>query len=175
VLLYLDAFAATARILNHLGLRWTLRSAGFEAANFGLLAGSEALQVAASRRLIDEALAIGARTVILPECGHAYPALRWDARQSAREVEHYRAGARAERVSQEAGTDADADSLREAVPDIVPLLGAGAAGGTGAAGAAGTAGGSTGNGARARSQREGTGLGGGPDDGVAGEVGGRSH
>jgi Fe-S oxidoreductase len=80
VLLYVDAFAATARILNHLGLRWTLRSAGFEAANFGLLAGSESLQAAASRRLVDEALAIGARTVILPECGHAYPALRWDAR-----------------------------------------------------------------------------------------------
>lgn len=80
VLLYTDAFAATARVLNHLGLRWTLRSAGFEAANFGLLAGSESLQAAASRRLVDEALAIGARTVILPECGHAYPALRWDAR-----------------------------------------------------------------------------------------------
>ncbi|MDE2605840.1 MAG: (Fe-S)-binding protein [Burkholderiales bacterium] len=79
VLLYRDAFAATARILNHLGLRWTLRSAGFEAANFGLLAGSESLQAEASRRLVDEALAIGARTVILPECGHAYPALRWDA------------------------------------------------------------------------------------------------
>lgn len=80
VLLYQDALAATARILNHLGVRWTLRSAGFEAANFGLLSGSEALQKAASKRLIDEALAIGAKTVILPECGHAYPALRWDAR-----------------------------------------------------------------------------------------------
>ncbi len=80
VLLYRDAFAATARILNHLGATWTLRSAGFEAANFGLLSGSESLQVAASRRLIGEALAIGARTVILPECGHAYPALRWEAR-----------------------------------------------------------------------------------------------
>jgi Fe-S oxidoreductase len=80
VLLYQDALAATARILNRLGVRWTLRSAGFEAANFGLLAGSEALQHAASRRLIDEALAIGARTVILSECGHAYPALRWEAR-----------------------------------------------------------------------------------------------
>lgn len=79
VLLYQDALAATARILNHLGIRWTLRSAGFEAANFGLLSGSEALQKAASQRLIDEALAIGANTVILPECGHAYPALRWDA------------------------------------------------------------------------------------------------
>lgn len=80
VLLYQDALAATARILNHLGVRWTLRSAGFEAANFGLLSGSEALQKAASQRLVDEALAIGATTVILPECGHAYPALRWEAR-----------------------------------------------------------------------------------------------
>lgn len=80
VLLYQDALAATARILNHLGVRWTLRSAGFEAANFGLLSGSEALQHAATQRLIDEALAIGAKTVILPECGHAYPALRWEGR-----------------------------------------------------------------------------------------------
>ena len=50
--------AATARILNHPGVNWTLRSTGFEAANFGLLSGSEALQKAASKRLIDEALAI---------------------------------------------------------------------------------------------------------------------
>lgn len=80
VLLFQDALAATARILNHLGVKWTLRSAGFEAANFGLLSGNEALQKAASKRLVDEALAIGARTLILPECGHAYPALRWEGR-----------------------------------------------------------------------------------------------
>ena len=80
VLLYLDAFAATARILNHLGVRWTLRSEGFEAANFGLLAGNQALQKAASGKLVQAARAIGARTVILPGCGHAYPALRWEAR-----------------------------------------------------------------------------------------------
>ena len=78
VLLFQDALAATARILNHLGVDWTLRSAGFEAANFGLLAGNEALQFAASQRLIDQALSIGAKTLILPECGHAYPALRWE-------------------------------------------------------------------------------------------------
>ena len=80
VLLYHDALVAIARILNHLGVRWTIRSGGFEAANFGLLAGNEALQREASRRIIEEALAIGAATVILPECGHAYPALRWEAR-----------------------------------------------------------------------------------------------
>jgi Fe-S oxidoreductase len=78
VLLYQDALAATARILNHQGVRWTLRSAGFEAANFGMLSGSESLQKAATKRLVDEALAIGAKTVIMPECGHAYPAMRWD-------------------------------------------------------------------------------------------------
>lgn len=80
VLLFRDALAATAKILNHLGVAWTLRSGGFEAANFGLLSGSEALQKEASRRIIDEALAIGAKAVILPECGHAYPALRWEGR-----------------------------------------------------------------------------------------------
>ena len=72
--------AATARILNHPGVNWTLRSTGFKAANFGLLSGSEALQKAASMRLFDEALAIGAKTVIMPECGHGYPALRWGGR-----------------------------------------------------------------------------------------------
>lgn len=80
VLLYQDALAATARILNHLGVSWTLRTDGFEGSNFGLLSGSESLQKAASQRLIDEALKIGAKTVLIPECGHAYPALRWDAR-----------------------------------------------------------------------------------------------
>jgi glycerol-3-phosphate dehydrogenase len=59
--------------------------------------------------------------------------LRWDTRQEAGEVEHYRAGVAAERDSQEAGTDADADAIRGAVPDIVPVLSTGEAGGNGAA------------------------------------------
>jgi len=59
--------------------------------------------------------------------------LRWDARQAAREAEHYRAGVAAEQASQDAGTDADANAIRESVPDIVPVLasvnGAGGRGG----------------------------------------------
>ena len=82
VLLFQDALAGIARILNYLGIDWTLRSAGFEAANFGLLSGNVALQKDASQRLIDAALAISAKTVILPECGHAYPALRWEGRDA---------------------------------------------------------------------------------------------
>ncbi len=44
VLLFKDALAATARILNKLGLDWTLRSGGFEAANFGKMTGHESAQ-----------------------------------------------------------------------------------------------------------------------------------
>lgn len=78
ILLFQDALAATAKIMNRLGLDWTVRSGGFEAANFGLLSGVEELQRKATRKIVDEAIAIGARTVIVPECGHAYPALRWE-------------------------------------------------------------------------------------------------
>lgn len=38
------------------------------------------MALAARSMSLDEALAVGASTVILPECGHAYPALRWDGR-----------------------------------------------------------------------------------------------
>ena len=78
ILLFQDALLATVKIMNHLGLNWTFRTGGFEAANFGLLSGMEDLQRQASRKIIDEAIAIGAKTVIVPECGHAYPALRWE-------------------------------------------------------------------------------------------------
>ena len=33
-------------------------------------------------RLIDTAVKIGAKTVLLPECGHAYGAARWEAAQA---------------------------------------------------------------------------------------------
>jgi glycerol-3-phosphate dehydrogenase len=63
--------------------------------------------------------------------------LGWDTDQVAREVEHYRAGVAAEQASQEAGTDADANAIRESVPDIVPVLGADAASANGAGGRGG--------------------------------------
>jgi len=78
ILLFQDALIATVKIMNRLGLDWTLRSGGFESANFGLLSGVEDLQRKATRNIIQEAIAIGAKTVIVPECGHSYPALRWE-------------------------------------------------------------------------------------------------
>jgi glycerol-3-phosphate dehydrogenase len=47
--------------------------------------------------------------------------LRWDSGQVAREVEHYRAEVAAQRASEEALSDSDAEAIAGAVPDIVPV------------------------------------------------------
>ena len=81
--------------------------------------------------------------------------LGWDADQAAREAGHYRAGVAAELASEQAATDAEAGALRDAVPDIVPVLAAGdgdgtAGDGNGTAGDGnGTAGAGTGGGGAA--------------------------
>jgi Fe-S oxidoreductase len=77
IMKYPDSVVATARIMNHLGVDWTFRLDGYEATNFGLLSGNTAAQKALTLKIIEAAVACGAKTVILPECGHAYTALRW--------------------------------------------------------------------------------------------------
>ena len=77
IMKYPESIVATARIMKHLGVDWTFRSDGYEATNFGLLSGNSQWQKEISMKLIDAAVACGAKTLILPECGHAYGALRW--------------------------------------------------------------------------------------------------
>ena len=75
---YPRSIVATAKIMKRLGADWTMRSDGYQANNYGLLAGDAGKQKEASMKLIDAAVACGAKTLILPECGHAYGALRWE-------------------------------------------------------------------------------------------------
>lgn len=77
IMKYPDSIVATARIMNHLGVDWTFRLDGYEATNFGLLSGNAESQREMSLKLINAAVACSAKTLILPECGHAYGALRW--------------------------------------------------------------------------------------------------
>ncbi len=77
IMKYPESLVATARILNHAGYSWTLSSNGYEATNFGLLSGNPDWQRDMSMKLIDAAVACKAKTLVLPECGHAYTALRW--------------------------------------------------------------------------------------------------
>lgn len=49
--------------------------------------------------------------------------MRWKSRQVIREVEHYRSQIEAERASQDAELDQDADAIRLGAPETVPILG----------------------------------------------------
>lgn len=78
ILRYQQSLLALARVLEHAGVRWTISSQGYEATNFGLLSGNYEWQREMSERVIGAAIACRAKTVLVPECGHAYGALRWD-------------------------------------------------------------------------------------------------
>jgi len=77
IMKYPESIVATARVLNALGENWTIRLDGYEATNFGLLSGNAQWQKDMSMKIINAAVKCGARLLILPECGHAYGALRW--------------------------------------------------------------------------------------------------
>jgi Fe-S oxidoreductase len=74
---YPASLVALAKILNRMGASWTFRSDGYEATNFGLFSGNLAWQRDMSLRVINAAIACKAKTLVLPECGHAYGAMRW--------------------------------------------------------------------------------------------------
>ena len=77
IMKYPLSLVATARVMEHAGCSWTISSAGYEATNFGMLAGSADWQRRMTMKIIDAAIACEAKIVVLPECGHAYSALRW--------------------------------------------------------------------------------------------------
>ena len=64
-------------IIEAAGYTWTLSTGGYEATNFGMLSGFVDLQKRYTMRIVDAAIEAGAKYVLLPECGHAYGALRW--------------------------------------------------------------------------------------------------
>ncbi|MBW8077014.1 MAG: (Fe-S)-binding protein [Gallionella sp.] len=76
---YPAAVAALARVMAHLKADCTFRSDGLIAENYGYYAGGRDWQREISLRLIDQAVACKAKVLIVPECGHAYSALRWEA------------------------------------------------------------------------------------------------
>jgi len=76
---YPGSMAAIAKILNHMGASWTFRTDGFDADNVSLTAGDRMGQEAVTRGIVEAALACGAKTVVMPECGHSFTEMRWEA------------------------------------------------------------------------------------------------
>ncbi|MFK5985312.1 MAG: (Fe-S)-binding protein [Pseudomonadota bacterium] len=72
---YLEALA---KIFKQADVSWTLSSDAFEATNSGIQIGCSDIARVLVQRVVDGAKKLAVKTVISPECGHAYTAIRWD-------------------------------------------------------------------------------------------------
>ena len=69
---------AVAKIFDKAGATWTISSEAFEATNSGIQIGVSDIAAELVQRIVDVADKLKVKTVISPECGHAYMAIRWD-------------------------------------------------------------------------------------------------
>ena len=65
-----------AAIFHFAGENWTMTSEGWDMTNFGLFNGDDALGGACSKRVYDAAQEIGAKQIVISECGHGYRSTR---------------------------------------------------------------------------------------------------
>lgn len=75
---FTDIIPAVARIFDHAGVSWTFCSTAFEGTNTGIQIGASDLAAELIERIVAGAEKLKVKTVITPECGHAYVALRWE-------------------------------------------------------------------------------------------------
>lgn len=73
-----EYLGSVAKIMKQAGKTWTLCSTGFEATNAGIQIGVSDLARTIVSRIVEGAERLGVKTVISPECGHAYTAIRWE-------------------------------------------------------------------------------------------------
>jgi Fe-S oxidoreductase len=76
---YPGSIAAIAKVLNHMGASWTFRTDGFDADNVSLTAGDRAGQRKITLEVVQAARATRAKILLMPECGHSYTEMRWEA------------------------------------------------------------------------------------------------
>ena len=69
---------ATAKIFDKAGVSWTISTEAFEATNSGIQIGVSDIAAELVQRIVDAAEKLKVKTVISPECGHAYMAIRWE-------------------------------------------------------------------------------------------------
>ncbi len=69
---YVGVIVATAKVFRAAGVDWTLSSNHFDASNFGLFIGDDGAARTMAGRVMGEAERLGAKTLVITECGHAY-------------------------------------------------------------------------------------------------------
>ncbi len=65
-----------AAIFHFAGENWTMTSEGWDMTNFGLFNGDDELGAACARRVYEAARQIGAKRIVISECGHGYRSTR---------------------------------------------------------------------------------------------------
>jgi len=69
---------AAAGVFHAAGESWTLSSKFYDVTNYGFFAGDDDAARELTRRVMEEAQALGVQEVILSECGHGFRAFRWE-------------------------------------------------------------------------------------------------
>ncbi len=73
-----EFISAIAKIFSKANVSWTISTQAFEATNSGIQIGVTDIAAELVQRIVDAAEKLKVKTVISPECGHAYMAIRWD-------------------------------------------------------------------------------------------------
>jgi len=73
-----EYLGAITKIFEEAGISWTLSSETYEATNAGIQIGSSDIARELVERVVTTAERLGVQSVISPECGHAYTAIRWE-------------------------------------------------------------------------------------------------
>jgi len=73
-----EMIASVAKIMKKAGKTWTISTEGFEATNVGIQLGNKDVAANLVSRIVNAAEKLKVKTVISPECGHAFQAIRWE-------------------------------------------------------------------------------------------------
>ncbi len=73
-----EIIGAITKIFNKAGVSWTISTEAFEATNSGIQIGVSDIAAELVQRIVDAAKKLKIKTVISPECGHGYMAIRWE-------------------------------------------------------------------------------------------------
>ncbi len=67
-----------ARIFSQTGETWTLSREGWDQTNFGLFSGDDRLGARMAGNVYEAAARLGAKRIVISECGHGYRSTRWE-------------------------------------------------------------------------------------------------
>jgi len=70
---------AAAKIFNAAGENWTLSEESWDATNYGLFSGDDSAARQIARNLEQAVNHLGAKTLVMAECGHGFRSQRWEA------------------------------------------------------------------------------------------------